>query len=47
MYTPDHFALTEPARIAEIVREYPFAALVNSGPDGLNATHVPTVFKPV
>lgn len=43
MYNPAHFAETRPDVLHEFVRQHPLAALVTSGPNGLEATHVPMV----
>ena len=41
MYTPAHFALTDPAEIARLVDANPLAALVAMTPAGLVANHIP------
>ena len=45
MYTPEHFAIEETDAVLEMMRANPFAILVSHGPDGLQATHLPTVVK--
>ncbi|MBC5810966.1 MAG: FMN-binding negative transcriptional regulator [Candidatus Eremiobacteraeota bacterium] len=44
MYRPAHFREDDTARIHAAMREYPFATLVTSGPDGPVANHVPMLF---
>ena len=46
MYTPDVFALTEPAKIARLIRDYPFGLLVTAAGDASVATHLPFLFDP-
>ncbi|MGH9652499.1 MAG: FMN-binding negative transcriptional regulator [Bryobacteraceae bacterium] len=46
MYTPAHFAETRLDVLHQFIRQHPLAALVTSGPDGLEATHVPMVLHP-
>ena len=45
MYTPEVFALEEPDKVLAMMQANPFAILVSHGPDGLQATHMPTVVK--
>ncbi len=45
MYQPDHFRIDDVAQMHDLMRAYPFAAIVTSGPSGLYATHAPTVVK--
>jgi transcriptional regulator len=45
MYRPDLFRVDDLPRLHALMRARPFAALVSSGPDGLFATHLPTVLK--
>lgn len=50
MYNPDHFALTDPAKIAAVIAQYNFGLLVttkrNDGGEGSTptATHLPFLF---
>jgi len=46
MYTPPHFALTDPAAMHRIIREHPLGVLVTMSPDGLDANHIPFEFDP-
>lgn len=41
MYTPAHFAETDPAVIAGVIDAHPLAVLVAQGPGGLVANHIP------
>ncbi|WP_213779225.1 FMN-binding negative transcriptional regulator [Caballeronia sp. dw_276] len=41
MYLPAHFAETRVDELHRLMNEYPLAALVTNGPDGLDANHVP------
>lgn len=41
MYIPKHFAETNVAEMHALMRMHPLATLVNYGPDGLNANHIP------
>jgi len=44
VYTPKHFALDDPQDQAQLMRDYPFAALMTTDDSGLvQATHVPLV----
>ncbi len=45
MYRPDQFRVEDVAQMHALMRGRPFAALISSGPDGLYASHVPTVLK--
>jgi transcriptional regulator len=45
MYRPDYFRVDDRPRLHALMRARPFAALISSGPDGLFATHLPTVLK--
>ena len=45
MYRPDLFAVDDLPRLHALMRARPFAALISSGPEGLFATHLPTVLK--
>ncbi len=46
MYTPPHFALTDPAALHRILREHPLGMLVTHGPEGADADHIPFEFDP-
>ena len=46
MYVPDHFAEHRVPELHRIIRENPLAALVTTGPDGLDANHLPLEFDP-
>lgn len=41
MYLPNHFSEGSQEELLRTIRAYPFGALVVSGPDGLDANHVP------
>jgi transcriptional regulator len=45
MYLPKHFEQNDPAELARLMREYPFATLVTTAADGaLTADHLPLEF---
>lgn len=46
MYTPAHFALTDPASIQRIIREHPLGILVTPLSGGVDANHIPFEFDP-
>ncbi len=46
MYTPAHFALTEPEALQRILRQHPLGMLVTHGPEGLDANHIPFEYDP-
>jgi transcriptional regulator len=46
MYLPEHFEETRPEELRRIMAAYPLAALVTSGPNGLDANHLPFEFHP-
>ena len=46
MYTPAHFAVTDPAALQRIIREHPLGMLVTPSPDGQDANHIPFEFDP-
>ena len=46
MYTPPHFALTQPAQLQRVIDTHPLGVLVTSGPGGLDADHIPFEFDP-
>ena len=41
MYVPDHFKLTDPAEIADLVSHAPLATLISHTDTGLRADHIP------
>lgn len=45
MYLPKHFALTDPVALRAVIAANPFATLVTSGSDGLDADHLPLLFE--
>jgi transcriptional regulator len=45
MYTPAQFKIDDPGEAHALMRSHPFAILVTQGPDGITATHLPTVLK--
>jgi transcriptional regulator len=45
MYRPDHFRVDDVSLMHALMRARPLAALVSAGPEGLYATHLPTVLK--
>ena len=46
MYTPAHFAQTEPEQLQRIIHAHPLGVLVTAGPGGLDADHIPFEFDP-
>ena len=46
MYTPAHFAVNEPEQLQRIIQAHPLGVLVTSGPEGLDADHIPFEFDP-
>lgn len=44
MYTPPHFALTQPEQLQRIIQAHPLGVLVTSGTAGLDADHIPFEF---
>jgi transcriptional regulator len=46
MYIPAHFLIQNPKDIHAILRDHPLGALVTSGPEGLDANHIPFEFDP-
>jgi len=46
MYIPPHFAQTQPEELHRILRDHPLGTIVRSGPDGLDADHIPFEFDP-
>jgi transcriptional regulator len=47
MYLPDHFEQARDDELLRTIAAYPFGALVVSGPDGLDANHVPFLISEV
>jgi transcriptional regulator len=45
MYTPKNFAVEDVGEVHALMRAHPFAILLTHGPDGLMATHLPTLLK--
>jgi transcriptional regulator len=45
MYTPKNFAVEDVSEVHALMRARPFAILLTHGPDGLIATHLPTLLK--
>ena len=41
MYIPDHFNEADPQRIAALIRDFGFATLISTTPDGPQVTHAP------
>jgi transcriptional regulator len=46
MYIPAHFLIQNPQDLHTIIQEHPLGALVTSGPEGLDANHIPFEFDP-
>jgi transcriptional regulator len=46
MYTPAHFAITDPATMHRIIRDHPLGVLVTHGDQGADADHIPFEFDP-
>jgi transcriptional regulator len=46
MYTPPHFALTDPADLHRIILAHPLGMLVTTGSQGLDANHIPFELDP-
>jgi transcriptional regulator len=46
MYNPKHFEETRVDVLHRLIREHAFAAIVTTGPDGLNANHIPLEIDP-
>jgi transcriptional regulator len=44
MYTPAHFAITDPNALHRVMREHPLGVLVTHGDAGLDANHLPFEF---
>jgi len=45
MYVPPPFEEARPAEVERIIAEHPLGALTYCGPNGLDATHLPFVFR--
>jgi transcriptional regulator len=45
VYIPEPFNVADIGEVVALMRTRPFAALISAGPQGLNATHLPTVLK--
>lgn len=45
MYNPPHFEESRPEELERIITEYPLGTLVYCSPDGLDAVHVPFIYK--
>jgi len=41
MYTPPHFAITDPQVLRRIMGDHPLGVLVTSSASGLDANHIP------
>jgi transcriptional regulator len=41
MYNPPQFAQTQPEQLHRIIRAHPLGTLVHTGPEGLDADHIP------
>lgn len=46
MYIPAHFAMKNPQALHRVIRAHPLGALVTTGPDGLDANHIPFELDP-
>ncbi len=46
MYIPNQFEVSDPARLAAVMRQNSFATIVTNSHDGLLASHVPVLFFP-
>jgi transcriptional regulator len=45
MYNPPHFEESRPEELERIINEHPLGTLVYLSPDGLDATHLPFIYK--
>lgn len=45
MYNPPHFEESRPEELERIIAEYPLGTLIYCSPDGLDAAHVPFIYK--
>ncbi|HLK50236.1 MAG TPA: FMN-binding negative transcriptional regulator [Bryobacteraceae bacterium] len=46
MYNPAHFKQQDPQALRDLMAQYPLAALVTLGSQGLSATHLPLLYDP-
>jgi transcriptional regulator len=46
MYRPPHFDISDPSRLAGVIRGYPFATVVSHDGIAPFATHMPVLFQP-
>ncbi len=46
MFVPEMYQVPDDGRPLDVVRRYPLATLVSSGPDVPHATHVPVIVPP-
>jgi len=46
MYIPSAFAMTDPAKIAEVISSHNFATLISKDGNSLFASHLPFLYKP-
>ncbi|MGA0795440.1 MAG: FMN-binding negative transcriptional regulator [Quisquiliibacterium sp.] len=46
MYMPAHFDESRPDEVVRLLKDYPLGALVITGPDGLDANHLPFEYEP-
>lgn len=45
MYVPEHYKMTDRSEALSLMKANPFAALISHDPDGLVATHLPTLTR--
>ncbi|MEZ5560172.1 MAG: FMN-binding negative transcriptional regulator [Pseudomonadales bacterium] len=45
-YNPPAFRVEDPARLTRVIEAYPFAMLVSGSGDGIEASHLPCLFRP-
>ncbi len=46
MYMPAHFDESRPDEVVRLLKDHPLGALVITGPDGLDANHLPFEYEP-
>jgi transcriptional regulator len=46
MYVPAHFEENRPEVLHQLISDQPFGTLVTTGPNGLDANHLPFEFAP-
>jgi len=46
MYIPDAFAITDPAKIAEVISAHSFGMMISKDGDSLFASHLPFLYEP-